>query len=315
MKTYSIILLFLFCISLNAQDALKPGEHLADINGVKINYHVAGKGPVCLLPTPGWGVSMFYLKNSLKPFEKYFTMVYYDTRGSGKSTAPADPMHYSDDFYMKDLDGLRAHLKQEKVWLMGHSMGGYQVLNYTLENEKNVNGIVAIAPMAGRDEIYREEFVKLIYKREKEPYFNEGFAVFSREDTVNVKLTQFMPKIFPFYFHDANNIQKFAALADYQPMESFISDDVWDNTGIAEFGNKNLFPELSKIKVPTLVIVGDDDFITDQKTQAGRIVEKIPNSKMILVKNAGHFAWIEQPDYFFNEAQKWLVEKGLKENE
>lgn len=98
-------------------------------------------------------------------------------------------------------------------------------------------------------------------------------------------------------------------------MKMFISDEVLDNTDIADFGTKYLFPELSKIKVPTLVIVGDDDFITDQKTQAGRIVEKIPNSKMIIIKDAGHFAWIEQPNNFFSEAEKWLKENGLKEDE
>jgi len=38
------------------QKPLSTGEHFAVINGIKMHYYVSGKGPVCLVPTPGWGL-------------------------------------------------------------------------------------------------------------------------------------------------------------------------------------------------------------------------------------------------------------------
>jgi hypothetical protein len=72
-------LLYIFCFSAFsfAQNQLTQGEYFANINGVKIHYYVSGKGPVCLMPSPGWGPSVDHLKISLQPFEKYFTMVYF----------------------------------------------------------------------------------------------------------------------------------------------------------------------------------------------------------------------------------------------
>ncbi len=82
---------------------LSIGEHFAPVNGIILHYYVAGSGPVCLVPSPGWGYPVGYLYKSLKPFEKYFTMVFYDTRISGKSTGPDDPSKYTDKDFMNDM--------------------------------------------------------------------------------------------------------------------------------------------------------------------------------------------------------------------
>lgn len=290
-----------------SQNRLSKGDHFASVNGIKIHYYVSGTGPVCLLPTPGWGPSINYLKNSLQPFEKYFTMVYYDTRGSGKSDALSDFKQYTSKHFMDDMDALRNYLKQPKVWIMGHSMGGFQVLNYGIHHNDKLKGIIALSAMAGRDKLYQQEFQKMLAKRKNLPYYEKGVGVLMDKDTTIKSMSAGMPYIMPFYFHDVNKIADFVKLCDPE-----LSDKAYAYTDQAGFGTESLFAQLKNITVPTLVVVGDDDFICDKVSQTDRIAKNIASAKEIVIKDAGHFSWIEQPQQFFTACISWLKKQPLK---
>jgi pimeloyl-ACP methyl ester carboxylesterase len=307
---FTSTLLFIFCFSIFsfAQNTLTQGEHFADINGAKINYYVSGKGPICLMPSPGWGPSVDYLKNSLQPFEKYFTMVYYNTRLSGKSTGPSDPTKYSSEDLMNDMDSLRVYLKQPKVWIMGHSGGGFQVLYYGIHHSDKLYGIIALDAHAGRDSLNAVEFKKIIMKRKGEPYFEKGSNILFGKDTTKYKTSEWLQFTFPFFFHDTKYMGIVMEISG-----SPFSDKAADNTKASKFQTEYLFPQLHKINVPTLVVVGDDDFICDKVSQSDRIAKDIKNSHEIVIKDAGHMPWIEQPTQFFDECIQWLKNQGLKE--
>jgi pimeloyl-ACP methyl ester carboxylesterase len=310
-KTFKTVL-FNVCFFLHllsyGQTSLSTGEHFALINGIKIHYYVSGKGPVCLVPSPGWGPSVDLYKNSFPPFEKYFTMVYYDTRISGQSTGPDDSTKYTIRDFMDDMDSLRVYLKQSKIWIMGHSSGGSQVLYYGIHNSANLNGIIALDAWAGEDSIYMEEYTKMIMGRKGQPYFEKGANVLLRKDTTNYKPMEVMQIIFPFYFHDPTKVTDFLKLGYPK-----ISEKAMRYTRASNFGSEYLFPELNKIKVPTLVVVGDDDIICNKVSQADRIVKNIPSSTEIVIKDAGHFPWVDQPTQFFSECITWLKKQKLKE--
>ncbi len=92
-----------------------------------------------------------------------------------------------------------------------------------------------------------------------------------------------------------------------------MSEKAAQYTGAARIFGENLLPELGKITVPTLVVVGDDDFICDKVSQADRITKQIPSSYEIVVADAGHFCWFEQPKPFFDGVEGWLGKQGVKE--
>jgi pimeloyl-ACP methyl ester carboxylesterase len=290
-----------FISNANSQKPLDAGEHFADINGVKMHYYVGGSGPVCLFPTPGWGPSIEVYKSSLKSFEKYFTMVWYDTRMSGQSVGPEDPTKYSSLDFMNDMDSLRSYLNQPKVWIMGHSMGGFQVLNYGIHHNDKLNGIVAFSAFAGADSLYNAEYYNMIMKRQDQPYFEKGANMLLGRDTTMYSLNEGMQYIFPFYFHDVNKIEDFIQLGD-----PTLSEKATTYTVASGFGTEYLFTQLNKINVPTLIVVGDDDFICDKVSQSDRITKAIANSQEIVIKDAGHFTWVEQPTQFFAEVEAWL---------
>jgi pimeloyl-ACP methyl ester carboxylesterase len=77
---------------------MEPGEHRAKLYGLEIWYKIAGNGPVCVLPTHGRGCSAELYLTSMLPPEELFTMVYLETRGTGRSEAPPSTAEYTWEF-------------------------------------------------------------------------------------------------------------------------------------------------------------------------------------------------------------------------
>lgn len=69
----------------------------------------------------------------------------------------------------------------------------------------------------------------------------------------------------------------------------------------------NLLKVLGQIKVPTLLLWGEDDEITTMQV-AETFHKHIPNSKLVTIKNCGHAPMIEYPEWFAGEVEKFLKE-------
>ncbi len=123
-------------------------------------------------------------------------------------------------------------------------------------------------------------------------------------DTTKRSLNEEMPYIMPFYFHDQAKLPKFLAIKNVQ-----LSQKAWEMTAKGGFGSEKILDLLPKITVPTLVLVGDDDFICDQVSHASRIHAGIKSSKLSVIKDAGHFIWIEEPQAFYQAIEEWLKTK------
>lgn len=60
-------------------------------------------------------------------------------------------------------------------------------------------------------------------------------------------------------------------------------------------GRPDSSPDLGRIKVPTLIIVGDSDKITPPEA-ARELAAGIPRSRLVVIERAGHYALVEQPE-------------------
>jgi proline iminopeptidase len=99
---------------MNKTAQVRQGQFTAQINGLKLWYKVSGDGPVCIIPIPGWGPSSELYFLNLTPLEEMFTMVYLDTRGTGRSQRP-ELNEYTMSSFVADIEGLRSHLGVETM--------------------------------------------------------------------------------------------------------------------------------------------------------------------------------------------------------
>ncbi|HLO15233.1 MAG TPA: alpha/beta hydrolase, partial [Anaerolineales bacterium] len=72
-----------------------------------------------------------------------------------------------------------------------------------------------------------------------------------------------------------------------------------------EAATMDLRPRLKDITVPTLVIVGRHDFITNV-SMAEEIVKSIPRARLEIFEDSGHFVLVEEPEKFYRVIKEFV---------
>ena len=112
------------------------------VDGAQIHYEVCGQGPAIIF-AHGLGGNHMSWWQQVSHFSQTHTCVSFSHRGFSPSTVEGshpDPQRYADD-----LAALIDHLKLGAVCLVGQSMGGWTVVEYSLKNPQRVRGLVLSA--------------------------------------------------------------------------------------------------------------------------------------------------------------------------
>ena len=73
----------------------------------------------------------------------------------------------------------------------------------------------------------------------------------------------------------------------------------------------NLLTLLGQIKVPTLLLWGEDDQVTTMDV-ARTFHKHIPNSELVTIKNCGHAPMIEHPEWFSEHVARFIKQHSRK---
>jgi len=289
---------------------LKSGEHTVQLNGMKLWYKVSGAGPVCIMPSP-WvlGSDSYFL--TLGSMEKIFTVVYLDSRGTGRSGRPKTLEEYGWHHLVGDVEALRVHLKQDRVWLMGHCMGGSHILHYACKYPARVSGLVLLDAIPAMNEQWQGAVKKRIAGLAGNPLYDVAVKAwpFFPEVTMELReedMAKWQETVFPLYWSDPRKIEQFSdafAAASYAP-------EVQVGEGVSKKLPFDLRAELRKVTAPALIVHGEDDriaFIDD----AMDLHSGLSNSKLLLIEKSGHFPWLEQPEIFEARVPAFLQALGL----
>jgi len=202
----------------------------------------------------------------------------YDLRGHGMSDVGDG--QFSVDTHVDDLIALLDVLKIERVTIVGLSMGGYVTLRALERNpERFVAAVLCDTKSEGDSneaKIRRFSGAKMV-KVDGSTSFADGF----------VKAV-FAPDSF-----DRNP----GAVAMIRRIIEKTSPLSIAGTLLALASRPDTTESLSKIAVPTLILVGEKDVITPP--QASRSMhEKIPGSELHIISRAAHMSNLENPEEF-----------------
>lgn len=285
---------------------LRTGTHEIDVNGAVQRYHVHGGGPVCVAHSGGPGVFWDYLR--MPALERHLTIVYIEPLGTGGSgRLPTHPHGYTRKLYGDAIDRVLDHLGQSKVYLLGHSHGGFVVQRYAADHADRLAGLILYAsvPVTGPEkdaETRRklDEFAERNAGNPELPFVLEA-ADANRSATSDEQKTASLRALLPAYLADYWGRQR-----DFAPLRSkiqlgYISDRDADGTQDI-VADRAILP---RIETPTLVLVGRYDFVTGVRW-AHEIHELIPDSKINIFEQSGHFVHIEEPDAFAQEISKFV---------
>jgi 3-oxoadipate enol-lactonase len=250
---------------------------LIKANGIQMNYELSGRenDPVVML-SHSLGSSLAMWNPQMKALEPHFQVLRYDIRGHGKSEAP--PGAYTLELLGEDAVALLDVLEIERVHWIGLSMGGMIGQSVALNYPKRLQSLAlcdtsaAIAPEA-----------QPIWQERIDAVHEEGVES-QLEPTMERWFTPTILNLNPYMLGVIR--KEFLAT----PAQGYLGC-------IYAIRKLNYLDRLPTINIPTLIMVGEDDPGTPVSASEA-IHQRIPNSKLVIIKSARHLSNVEQPEFF-----------------
>ena len=282
---------------------LYPGEYDVTLNGVQIHYTVRGSGPVLIAHSGGPGTDA-RLWDDFARIDDFVTIVMMHPRGSGLS-GPADGNAYLLPDYASDIEALRIHLGLDKPILMGWSHGGMVVQQFASTYPESLSKLILVDTSAYFGD-FLGDIEGSVQEFKEQPWFEKSFAALKAEWAGEYQTDDDMARLWAeemkFYFKTFD--ERAAAYQERTkdlpvrivPLKTF--NDLEANT-------IDLRPQLKNITVPTLVIVGRHDFITNV-AMAEEMVKHIPSARLEIFEASGHFVMVEEPEKFYRVIKEFV---------
>jgi proline iminopeptidase len=137
------LLAALACSSAEAPPAAEVAGYLPGAAGAELHYRVLGSGPDTVVVLHGGpGAGMGTVLPAWRPLADRFTLVFYDQRGGGRSTLPADTALLDARYFVEDLEAVRRHFGLERLKLVTHSFGSVLAASYAKRHPDRVDRMV-----------------------------------------------------------------------------------------------------------------------------------------------------------------------------
>jgi pimeloyl-ACP methyl ester carboxylesterase len=224
-------------------------------------------------------------------WEKIFRCILVDNRGVGKSSKPPGP--YTTAQLADDCAGLLDVLKLEKVRVVGCSMGSTIAQQLAIRHPDRVHSMVLMCPWARCDNTAKAIFQHMVDCKAR--FRPEEFSLY-------IQLLIYSKNSWDdVHIHSSLLEDRKNAAQDTNPQPLIGLEGQ-----AAACINHHVLAELGQIKIPTLVIDGEEDAFTPSWMTL-EVAQAIPNAELHLYKNSGHaFHW-ENIDDFNPRVRDWLL--------
>jgi proline iminopeptidase len=282
---------------------LIPGEYDVTLNGIQLHYTVRGSGPVLIAHSGGPGMDARDWDDFAR-IDDFVTIVAIHPRGSGLS-GQADGDAYLLPDYASDLQALRLHLGLDRPIIIGWSHGGMVAMQFAFTYPDALSKLILFDTSAYFGE-FLSDIEGAVQAFKHEPWFEKSFAALKAEWAGDYKTDADMARLWAeemkFYFkkfevrpqtyHERTKDLPICII----PLKTFNDQ---------EAATLDLRPQLKNITVPTLVLVGRHDFITNV-AMAEEMVNHIPDAQLEIFEDSGHFALVEEPEKFYRVIKEFV---------
>ena len=280
-------------------------EGLETRDGRRLAYRRTGEGLVLVCHGGGPGFSSLYL-GGLAGLGDELELVLLDPRGTGGSAKPSDPRAYAIEDYVSDLEDLREHLGLERMQLFGHSHGGIVAIAYAARHPERVELLILASTLARFSPEQAAAMAVAVESHGDEPWYDDARAALEAEEAgdfeTDEELAELTLREFPFYFASYGDDERayLETLRGDTPNADALR--LFNQEQVPSF---DLRPELAQIAAPTLVITGEEDFITGP-LPAAELSNGIAGAETVLIPGCGHFIFVEAPEAFRDSVLAFL---------
>jgi pimeloyl-ACP methyl ester carboxylesterase len=258
----------------------------ADINGITMAFTSTGEGPAILL-IHGFPLNhRLWQPQAVALANAGYQVVTPDLRGFGETDAPEGP--YSMNLFADDMIALLDHLGIEKAVVGGMSMGGYVLLNILERYPQRVAAAAFVVTRSDADneagKERRQALADEVMRNGSIVAANAFAAVLFADDT---------PTTRP------------AMVSEVKAWMQSNSPQGLAGALMAMRNRKDSTLLLPNFYSPAIVIgAGEDKAIPPENSRL--LAANLPDSRLVVIPNAGHMVTLEQPEAVNAALQEFL---------
>jgi len=240
----------------------------ARLNGIEIDYEVSGSGRPVLL-SHGYSATRRMWDEQHRALGDRYQVISWSMRGHGQTESPADPSQYSAGLTIADMRALLRHVGVERAVIGGLSLGGYASLDFYVAHPEMVRALVICDSGPGyRNPEARAAWNQRAHERAAELEARGLDALSGRSREMR------------------------EAMGEHRSAQGLAHAA----RGMLAQEGSRVIDALAGVRVPTLIIVGDQDqpFIAPCEYMA----KKIPGARLEVIAGAGHSSNLDQPEAF-----------------
>ena len=250
-----------------------------------------GAPPLCFLH--GGAAHAHWFDHVVLPFTSRYHVISLDQRGHGESEWPDPPAYATEDF-VADLVGVMDELGWDRMTVVGHSMGGANAMGLSAWHPERVERLVVVdsrpAIPAERLTTMHQRGQRALRTPRRHPTPESAVASFRllpRETNGEPGLLEHVAR---------------AGIVERQGGWSYRFDPAANSTRKP----KDLWPDLSRITAPTLVVRASLSPILPPD-MAAKMVDLIPDVRIVEVADAYHHVTLDRPEAFVRAVAPFLL--------
>ena len=256
-------------------------------NDIEINYELTGQQDAAVVMlSHSLASSMVMWNPQLPPLEAHFRVLRYDMRGHGDSDAPDGA--YTLELLAEDAVALLDALEIDTVHFVGLSIGGMIGQGLALNHANRLKSLTLCDTSA-------------IMPAEAQPILQERIAA-ARTNGMGDQIDGTLERWFTPQYLDKNppEVEMIRKQIAATPLAGYL--------GCSEaLRGLNYLNRLPEIKLPTLIMVGEEDPGTPVAASEA-IHERIDGSNLVILPAARHLSNIEQADAFNESLMHFLLQ-------
>ncbi len=278
-------------------------ERIVESGPARLFVRDVGEGRPLVVVHGGPDFDHQYLLPELDRLAAVRRLVYYDQRGRGRSFIGEVAADVTVRSEVEDLDAIRRALHLGSIVVLGHSWGALVAMEYALAFPASVSHLILISPAPAspddatdlrrclRDSRSVEQLDRMAALAAS-PAFQAGdvesdAAYYRIHFAAALRRPELVDEVVDRLRRGFSNAGIVAARA----IEEHLYDQTWRSA------DYDLLTRLGQLHVPTLIIHGDGDLIPLEL--ARHVADAIPDARLEVLNDCGHFAYLEQPDPTF----------------
>jgi 3-oxoadipate enol-lactonase len=269
----------------------------AQVNGISMNYEVAGDGPPLVL-IHAWPTDHAIWQLQMPVFSQYYRTIAIDLRGCGQSDKPPGPN--TPAMMSDDIAALLDVLGYDQAAICGISLGGAVAAQLTLDHPDRVRSSIWIGANSradtfmvtinGETSVIMDAYLRVLqpegYPGFWEKVWKANIGLLFNDEFVQSRLGSYLIASIFEERYNRFNVDPSAIIGILNSIRGW-----------------NIEDRLSSVSRPVMVVVGDQDPTLEYCEEQGQLTA---GAEYVLMENSGHFSILDQTARFNEVALDFL---------